>query len=107
MKMIKEDLIDILQEIMILTNRKHQERCYYALKHAIDFIEAIPCTPDWSQAPNWAKWCAISDNGIADWFEEKPYKIQGTYCRPIVSRYAQAPLMIKDKNKQELFKRPE
>lgn len=29
--------------------------------------------PDWSKAPEWAKWWAIDSDGVAYWYEMKPY----------------------------------
>ena len=28
--------------------------------------------PDWKDAPDWAKWFAMDENGAWSWYEEKP-----------------------------------
>ena len=28
--------------------------------------------PDWSVAPEWAKWWAMDKDGVANWFDDKP-----------------------------------
>ena len=49
----------------------------------------FPTSPDWSTAPNWAKWFAIYPNGRGSYFAEKPDltghgwknpNVDGAYC---------------------------
>jgi hypothetical protein len=37
--------------------------------------------PDWSDAPEWAEWVAMDDDGEWAWFEKKP-KISNGMWRP-------------------------
>ena len=34
---------------------------------------------DWSNAPHWAQWWAVAEDGQAFWFSQKP---EISYCRP-------------------------
>lgn len=48
--------------------------------------------PDWNDAPEWAEWLAMDDDGAWYWYGEKPELVNGTwrtdgevcsaYCQP-------------------------
>lgn len=44
----------------------------------LESVTAMP-TPDWPQAPKRANYYAVDADGLAAWFEEKPYMIGGIW----------------------------
>ena len=73
-----------------------------ALQLAITALQSDPETPDWSQAPEWANYYAIDDDGQCFWYENEPVR-RGNDFYPSSGRDQ---LHIKKKS-TTLFKRPD
>ena len=49
-----------------------------AMNMVADLITAYDAlAPDWTQAPDWAQWCAINANGLRYWFDVEPLAMHG------------------------------
>ena len=64
--------------------------------------------PDWSQAPEWAKWWAMDADAECYWFENKPELMSATWLRLDSSNVELAPSFNYTGNWQDsLRERPE
>ena len=49
-----------------------------AQEHISSLVDAYDALePDWTQAPDWAQWCAINANGLRYWFDVEPLAMHG------------------------------
>lgn len=71
-----------------------------ALELAITALQSDPDAPDWSQAPEWARWYAVDADGQTNWFEKKPEKIRSNW-------YASDGIHQTVINSMKLLKRPD
>lgn len=42
----------------------------------------VAAGPDWSKAPDWARWAAMDDDGSWYWYKRKPKCIRGCFIDP-------------------------
>lgn len=72
-----------------------------AIAVAIAALQSDPDAPDWSQAPEWARWYTIDKNKTECWFENEPLWIGGVH-------FASSGKMdyCSEQLVQSLFKRP-
>lgn len=99
MKMTKEQAIELLKSLLL--NIAGEKDCQ-AIELAITALQSDPETPDWSQAPEWANYYAIDDDGQCFWYENEPVR-RGNDFYPSSGRDQ---LHIKKKS-TTLFKRPD
>ena len=50
-----------------------------ALQLAITALQSDPDAPDWSQAPEWARWYVKDKTGTECWFENEPLRLSNAY----------------------------
>lgn len=46
--------------------------------------------PDWTQAPEWAQWWAVDNDGSAYWFEVEPFDIGVSWWETYDGRFTLA-----------------
>ena len=76
MKMTKQQAIEALKRLLL--NIAGEKDCE-AIELAIAALQSDPDAPDWSQAPEWARWYAIDGDGQRWWFEIEPTLKETTY----------------------------
>lgn len=70
MKMTKKQAIKTLKSLLL--NIAGEKDCQ-AIQLAIAALQSDPNAPDWSQAPEWARWYAIDSILLKGyWYENKP-----------------------------------
>ena len=99
MKMTKQQAIETLKSLLL--NIAGEKDCE-AIEFAIAALQSDPDAPDWSQAPEWANYYAIDDDGQCFWYENEPVR-RGNDFYPSSGRDQ---LHIKKKS-TTLFKRPD
>ena len=99
MKMTKQQAIEALKRLLL--NIAGEKDCE-AIELAIAALQSDPETPDWSQAPKWARWYTIDKNKTECWFENKPLCDRGVH-------FASSGKMdyCSKQRVQSLFKRPD
>ena len=97
--MTKQQAIKTLESLLI--NIAGEKDCQ-AIELAIAALQSDPGDPDWSQAPKWANYYAIDDDGQCFWYENEPVR-RGNDFYPSSGRDQ---LHIKKKS-TTLFKRPD